>query len=85
MKKPKNYEEGIQQLDQLLEQLADPSTPLDKAIKLYSDTASLVEFCTQTLEQARLEMETISVKLNGLTEKKSLNEAIEAREEAILA
>ena len=41
MKKPKSFEEGSAALQQVLDQLSDPATPLDKAIKLYSDAASL--------------------------------------------
>lgn len=79
MKKPKNFEEGSAALQQLLDQLADPSTPLDKAIKLYSDAASLIAYCTEALENAKLEMERINLTLEANTEPKA------AEEEDILA
>lgn len=63
MRKPKNFEEGIENLQTLLTQLADPATPLDKAIKLYSDTAFLIDYCTATLQKAKLEIETIDTNL----------------------
>ena len=63
MKKPKNFEEGTAALQQLLDQLEDPNTPLDKAIKLYSDAASLISYCTSALGTAKLEMERIDLSL----------------------
>lgn len=63
MRKPKSFEEGNAALQQVLDQLSDPATPLDKAIKLYSDAASLIAYCSETLEQAKLEMERIDATL----------------------
>ena len=79
MRKPKSFEEGSAALQQVLDQLADPATPLDKAIKLYSDAASLIAYCSETLEQARLEMERIDL---ALSQRSSV---AEAGEEDILA
>lgn len=79
MRKPKSFEEGSAALQQVLDQLADPATPLDKAIKLYSDAASLISYCSETLEQARLEMERIDLTLS------QRSSVAEAGEEDILA
>ena len=79
MRKPKSFEEGSATLQQVLDQLADPATPLDKAIKLYSDAASLIAYCSETLEQARLEMERIDLTLS------QRSSVAEAGEEDILA
>lgn len=79
MRKPKSFEEGSAALQQVLDQLSDPATPLDKAIKLYSDAASLIAYCSETLEQARLEMEQIDLTLS------QHSSALPAGEEDILA
>lgn len=79
MRKPKSFEEGSAALQQVLDQLADPATPLDKAIKLYSDAASLIAYCSETLERARLEMERIDLTLS------QRSSVAEAGEEDILA
>ena len=63
MRKPKSFEEVSAALQQVLDQLSDPATPLDKAIKLYSDAAGLIAYCNETLEHARLEMERIDLSL----------------------
>ena len=59
MKTPKNFEQGMDQLEQLLEKLSDPDTTLDQAIALYGQAAQLVQYCDQTLAQAHLQIEQI--------------------------
>lgn len=65
MRKPKSFEEGSASLQEVLDQLSDSATPLDKAIKLYSDAASLIAYCNETLEHAKLEMERIDLSLSS--------------------
>lgn len=67
MKKPKSFEEGMARLEELLNKLSSPETPLDEALKLYSETAALVEWCNAALQNATLEMEEIDARLAGLT------------------
>ncbi len=85
MKKPKNFEEGMENLQTLLTQLADPATPLDKAIKLYSDTASLIDYCTTTLQKAKLEIETIDANLMQPKTLQGIDSEVKKDEEDILA
>lgn len=59
MKTPKNFEQGMSQLEQLLDKLADPDTTLDQAIDLYGQAAQLVRFCEEALSQAKLQIEQI--------------------------
>lgn len=85
MKKPKNFEEGMDTLQTLLEQLSDPSTPLDKAIKIYSDTASLIEYCTSSLQNAKLEIEKIDANLSNENNAADIAPSVISHEEDILA
>ena len=66
MKKPKSFEEGMARLEELLDTLSSPDTPLEEAIKLSSETAGLVEWCNAALKNASLEMEEIDARLAGL-------------------
>ena len=66
MKKPKSFEEGMARLEELLDTLSSPDTPLEEAITLYSETAGLVEWCNAALKNASLEMEEIDARLAGL-------------------
>ena len=50
MKTPKNFEEGLARLQQILQQMQDETTTLDKSVKLY---------CNTTLENAKLQIEEI--------------------------
>lgn len=59
MKTPKNFEQGMGQLEQLLDKLADPDTTLDQSIALYGQAAQLVRFCEESLAQAKLQIEQI--------------------------
>lgn len=65
MKKPKTYEEAVSQLEQLLEQISDPQTPLEQSIKLYAQAVSLLDVCSQKLQQASLQIEEIDQKLTA--------------------
>lgn len=59
MKTPKNFEQGMTQLEQLLDKLADPDTTLDQSIALYGQAAQLVQFCEKALDDAKLQVEQI--------------------------
>ena len=63
MKKPKTYEEAVLQLEQLLEQISDTQTPLEQSIKLYAQAVTLLDVCSQKLQQATLQIEEIDQKL----------------------
>lgn len=63
MKKPKTYEEAVSQLEQLLEQISDTQTPLEQSIKLYAQAVTLLDVCSQKLQQATLQIEEIDQKL----------------------
>lgn len=63
MKAPKSFEEGLARLDALLAKISDPATPLAETVKLYSEAASLIEFCNTALETAKLQIEEIDAKL----------------------
>ena len=43
MKNPKSFEEGMARLQDLLDRLSSPDTPLEEAISLYTETAALAE------------------------------------------
>lgn len=67
MKQPKSFEEGMQRLQELLTLLQDESTPLAQSVKLYAEAANLINYCKQTLDDAKLQIEEIDARLNGDT------------------
>lgn len=66
MKNPKSFEEGMARLQDLLDRLASPDTPLEEAISLYTETAALAEYCTAALDKAQLKMQAIDERLAQL-------------------
>lgn len=63
MKQPKSFEEGMQRLQELLAVLQDDTTPLAQSVKLYAEAASLIHYCKQTLDDAKLKIEEIDAEL----------------------
>lgn len=63
MRNPKNFEEGLARLQMVLAQMQDETTTLDKAVKLYAETAQLIAYCNQTLQNAKLQIEEIDAAL----------------------
>ncbi len=59
MKTPKNFEDGLARLQEILRQMQDPATTLDKSVKLYAEATQLIAYCNTTLEQAKLQIEEI--------------------------
>lgn len=63
MKKPKTFEEGLQRLQDLLAQMQDEQTTLDQSVKLYAEAAQLIQYCNETLNSAKLQIEEIDFSL----------------------
>lgn len=63
MKQPKSFEEGMQRLQELLVILQDDATPLAQSVKVYAEAANLIQYCKQTLDDAKLRIEEIDVQL----------------------
>lgn len=63
MKKPKTFEEGLQRLQDLLVQMQDEQTTLDQSVKLYAEAAQLIQYCNETLNSAKLQIEEIDSSL----------------------
>ena len=63
MKKPKTVEEGLQRLQDLLAQMQDEQTTLDQSVKLYSEAAQLIQYCNETLNSSKLQIQEIDSSL----------------------
>lgn len=59
MKKKQSFEEMLEELDQIVVQLSDEQTPLEKAIKLYAEAAGKIAACSAVLEDAKVRVEEI--------------------------
>jgi len=62
MRAPKSFEEGMNRLEAILDQMQQPETTLAESVKLYAEAASLAEYCRNTLEKASLQLDEIDAK-----------------------
>ena len=62
MRAPKTFEDGMARLDTILTQMQSEDTTLAESVKLYSEAASLMEYCRETLEKASLQIDEIDAK-----------------------
>jgi len=60
MIKPKNFEDAMQRLEKLVEQLEGGSLPLEKSIEKYEEGVSLTHYCTELLDKYELKVQEIS-------------------------
>ena len=62
MRAPKSFEEGMNRLEAILDQMQQPETTLAESVKLYAEAASLTEYFRNTLEKASLQLDEIDAK-----------------------
>lgn len=62
MKAPKNFEDGMNRLNAILEQMQNEDTTLAQSVKLYAEAASLMNYCRQTLDATSLQIDEIDAK-----------------------
>ena len=66
-KKEPSFEEGLEQLEQIVKQLEDGELPLEKSIELFEKGVKLSESSRKQLEQAEAKVE-ILLKKDGTVE-----------------
>lgn len=62
MKKSMTFEAASAQLDEILAELSQRETPLDRSLALYAKATELIAFCEKTLQNAQLTIEEIDAK-----------------------
>ncbi len=76
MKAPKSFEEGICRLEEILATIAEETTPIATAVKLYAEAATLLEYCNTALAGATLQIEEIDAKFKAKTQENILEDDI---------
>jgi len=59
MAKELGFEERVEAVKKIMEQLMDPEIPLEKSVKLYKEGMELLKEAGKILEEAKIEVETI--------------------------
>ena len=63
MKKKITFETASEELDQILRELSQEETNLDRSLELYAQAAELVAFCNETLANAQMKIDEITDRL----------------------
>lgn len=66
------FEEALEKLEWIVNQLGEQSITLEKSVELYEEGLSLSKLCTETLENATLKIEQID-QLNNSDKEESNN------------
>jgi exodeoxyribonuclease VII small subunit len=64
-----SFEEALQRLEDIVNQLEDESISLEKSIDLYEEGIKLSKICTETLEEAELRIKKVADQHNDDNEK----------------
>lgn len=59
-KEQPSFEEALTRLETIVEELEDESISLERSISLYKEGIELSKICTNTLENAQLEIENVN-------------------------
>ncbi len=57
------FESASKQLDEILQEMENEETGLDKTIELYSKAADLIAFCNKAVNTAQIKIDEINAKL----------------------
>ena len=60
-KEPESFEAAMRRLEEIANLLEDGEAELAKSLELYKEGAGLAAWCTQQLQNARQEVETLHV------------------------
>ena len=63
MKKKITFETASEELDQILRELSQEETTVDRSLELYAQAAELVAFCNETLANAQMKIDEITDRL----------------------
>ena len=55
-----SYEQAVARIEEILSILSAGKVTLDESLKLYTEGAKLLEICEQQLNEAKLQIETLT-------------------------
>jgi len=64
-KKKLTFEEALNRLDELVQQLENGEIPLEKSIKAFEEGKELVKFCLSLLDQAEAKVKQLEENAEG--------------------
>ncbi|MBC8569598.1 exodeoxyribonuclease VII small subunit [Zongyangia hominis] len=70
-KKKQTFESAMQRLEEIVALLEQNNASLDDSLKLFEEGVSLISYCNETLENARLRVEKLTIPA-GIADKEAL-------------
>lgn len=61
---PMSFQKAMKRLEEIVNQLNDPSLDLETALVLYKEGLQISQFCSQQLDQFQMEMNQLSAQAN---------------------
>ncbi len=70
------FEQALDKLENIVEEMEEGSVPLDKSMKLFEEGVKLAKFCSIKLREVEKKVEILKKDVNGATSKEpfELNE-----------
>ena len=70
------FEQALDKLENIVEEMEEGSVPLDKSMKLFEEGVKLAKFCSIKLREVEKKVEILKKDINGATSKEpfELNE-----------
>ena len=65
-KKKQSFEESIQRLSEIVSQMEDHETPLEKSVALYKEGVELAMACAKILDEAEKQVTLLNQSAEGL-------------------
>lgn len=62
---PKNFEEALTRLEEIVDKLDSQEIPLEDTISLFEEGQGLIQYCTRKLEEVKFKIEKVVKTKNG--------------------
>ena len=69
----RSFEEALTRLEEIVTQIENTETGLDKSVKLYTEGIELSAYCAKQLKAAEQKVTTLKEKYDGVFEEKPFN------------
>lgn len=69
----RSFEEALARLEEVVNEIEDTKTGLDRSVKLYAEGVELSAYCAKQLKSAEQKVTTLREKYEGIFEQKQFN------------
>ncbi len=69
----RRFEDALSRLEEIVNEIENTETDLDKSVKLYTEGVELSAYCSKQLKSAEQKVTTLREKYDGVFEQKQFN------------